>query len=218
MASTVLCIHNALSIFVCYVFFLLFQIDSSFGSYFPYTEDACVHDCIYHHLLQDCPCSLVPNDDLTVPVCTVYDVVFHCNVLGRNLEYRMGQLHCDCPLRCRRHSYKTDISTMKFPDNFTVNAMSQYGVQASDYEDFKSNVVSLRLFFNSMKMEVTTQKPAMVAFQLFSQIGGLLGLFIGASMMTILEFLDFAVVLLLEKLRSKTQKLHVVAGTNQNAC
>ena len=96
--------------------------------------------------------------------------------------------------------------------------MAHYGVQASDYDDFKANVVSLRLFFNSMKMEVTTQKPAMVAFQLFSQIGGLLGLFIGASMMTILEFLDFAVVLLLEKLRSKTQKLHVVAGTNQNAC
>ena len=103
---------------------------------------------------------------------------------------------------------------MKFPDNFTVNAMSQYGVQASDYEDFKSNVVSLRLFFNSMKMEVTTQKPAMAPVQLFSQIGGLLGLFIGASMMTLLEFFDFALVLVLEKLKSKPAQRRVEAWGN----
>ena len=147
-------------------------------------------------------------------MCTVYDVVFRCNAVRRNREYRLGQFHCDCPLHCSHHSYKTDISTMKFPHNFTVNAMAHYGIQASDYDDFKANVVSLRLFFNSMKMEVTTQKPAMVAFQLFSQIGGLLGLFIGASMMTLLEFFDFALVLVLEKLKSKPAQRRVEAWGN----
>ena len=47
------------------------------------------------------------------------------------------------------------------------------------------------LFYQEIKYEQITQKPAFEILSLFGEVGGFLGLLLGASVMTVCEFLDY---------------------------
>ena len=47
------------------------------------------------------------------------------------------------------------------------------------------------LFFQEIKYIQVTQRPAFEILSLFSEVGGFLGLLLGASVMTVCEFLDY---------------------------
>ncbi|XP_070537870.1 acid-sensing ion channel 1A-like [Ptychodera flava] len=58
----------------------------------------------------------------------------------------------------------------------------------------QSNLAKITIYFEDMKIENIVQKKAYEFFNLVCDIGGTLGLFFGASMVTFLEILDFFAV------------------------
>ena len=57
-----------------------------------------------------------------------------------------------------------------------------------------------------IKVVTSTQSPAMELTDLFSQIGGFLGLFVGASVVTMFEFFEFVSLTIYDKVKTWCQK------------
>ncbi|KAF6085367.1 acid sensing ion channel subunit 3 [Phyllostomus discolor] len=55
----------------------------------------------------------------------------------------------------------------------------------------RENVLVLDIFFEALNYETVEQKKAYEVSELLGDIGGQMGLFIGASLLTILEILDY---------------------------
>ncbi|XP_077982543.1 uncharacterized protein LOC144437474 [Glandiceps talaboti] len=58
----------------------------------------------------------------------------------------------------------------------------------------KDNLAKVTIYFEDLKVESIEQQPGYHSFNLVCDIGGSLGLFFGASMVTFLEILDFFIV------------------------
>ena len=71
--------------------------------------------------------------------------------------------------------------------------------------EFKDRYVSLQVYFETLQYTVIEQLPAMTLVGLLSNIGGQLGLFLGASLITICEIGDFLASLCLKICRKKKQ-------------
>jgi hypothetical protein len=55
------------------------------------------------------------------------------------------------------------------------------------------------IFYKELKYEKITQRPAFEVLSLLSEVGGFLGLLLGASVLTVCEVMDFALIALLAK-------------------
>ncbi|XP_077983367.1 uncharacterized protein LOC144438198 [Glandiceps talaboti] len=58
----------------------------------------------------------------------------------------------------------------------------------------KKNLAKVTIYFEHLKVENIIQQPAYESFNLICDVGGSLGLFFGASMVTFLEIIDFFIV------------------------
>ena len=56
---------------------------------------------------------------------------------------------------------------------------------------YRDNFLQVDLFYQEIKYVQITQKPAFEVLSLFGEVGGFLGLLLGASVMTVCEFLDY---------------------------
>ena len=77
-----------------------------------------------------------------------------------------------CPLECETKSYLTQISSA---NKFTKNT---------------DNITRIRIYFRTLKHTLITQEPYMKLNYLVSNIGGILGLFIGISFVTLFELAE----------------------------
>ena len=59
-----------------------------------------------------------------------------------------------------------------------------------DYDKLKNTVVSFRVFYDDLSYTKISQQPQISLNILISNIGGLLGLFLGVSFLTMVEILE----------------------------
>lgn len=99
----------------------------------------------------------------------------------------------DCPLECDYIKYDIvpnyigKITDKHIPGNLTKK-MAQMNLTS---EDLKKNGVYVSVYFNSLEYKVIYQLPKTQLFDLVSNIGGMTGLFIGTSFLSIVEIFEF---------------------------
>ncbi|KAL9964415.1 hypothetical protein ACROYT_G028056 [Oculina patagonica] len=184
---------------------------SNFRNYTKYTTSACMLMCNTRHVIEHCGCrdiKMPAIDD--VKVCDVRETA--------TCVYReMAKFHstsgndCDCPVPCETISYKPVLSYASFPSRHFSTVMTEEmikknptafpGVNASNiqqvidnYSDeysksYRENLLELNIYFQELNVYFIEQQPA-YDFGLLGEIGGQLGLCIGASLLTVLEFCD----------------------------
>ena len=59
---------------------------------------------------------------------------------------------------------------------------------------FRENFFNLDIYYRQLAVEEIIQQPAFELLSLFSEIGGFLGLLLGASVLTVCEIFDFIIV------------------------
>ncbi|XP_069815844.1 acid-sensing ion channel 2-like [Dendropsophus ebraccatus] len=72
--------------------------------------------------------------------------------------------------------------------------------------DDHQNILVLDIFFEALNYETIEQKKAYEVAGLLGDIGGQMGLFIGASILTILEIIDYLYEVIRDKVFSYLQK------------
>ena len=72
------------------------------------------------------------------------------------------------------------------------------------------------IFYQDLSYEEIEQNIAFEFLSLLSEIGGFLGLLLGASVLTVCELVDYTVLLLIRKVKRKKLRIGPKEGKGQN--
>ncbi|XP_069975235.1 degenerin-like protein asic-2 [Penaeus vannamei] len=122
-------------------------------------------------------------------------------IVSKSIEEE--SIQCDCPLPCSEMTYDAQVTTSQ-PNNLYYNILSDTRKELKSLCSNDSQMVSLLVYLDSKSYTVTEESPAYsVSLRLcpllcqwdtlLSNIGGSLGLFIGVSLISILEMIEMII-------------------------
>nr|KAF6277027.1 acid sensing ion channel subunit 3 [Myotis myotis] len=104
---------------------------------------------------------------------------------------------CVCPNPCAITRYAKELSMVRMPSRAAARYLARKYNRSEAY--IAENVLVLDIFFEALNYETVEQKKAYEVSELLGDIGGQMGLFIGASLLTILEILDYLCEVFLDR-------------------
>ena len=141
-----------------------------------YSESACFQQCVMNDLLQKCGdvTNIFKNLDLSQPL-----PLFNITDEDRRecIMKAWGELDCRCPLSCAKTEY--DIRVLKIKDQINWE---------------------IYIFNSESKVTHIQQVPDYTLGDLLGDAGGILGLAIGASCLSVLELFVYFVMFLSKKM------------------
>ncbi|XP_070537189.1 acid-sensing ion channel 1C-like [Ptychodera flava] len=176
-----------------------------------YSLSACRIECETLAVQTECGCRLVeqPGD---LPVCTASQT-HHC-AHQTLVDFVDGHLDVDCSCAdpCTVEDYPHVITMAKLRPAF-IEKMFHDTEHNMTEEYIQENVIVLSIFYEGLNLQTITQLPDTDVIVLVSQIGGNMGLCLGASILTILELLEFALDYIASKCKllvSRYQKRRII--------
>ncbi|XP_021575011.1 acid-sensing ion channel 2 [Carlito syrichta] len=165
--------------------------------FFPvYSITACRIDCETRYIVENCNCRMVhmPGD---APFCTP-EQHKECAEPALGLLAEKDSNYCLCRTPCNLTRYNKELSMVKIPSKTSAKYLEKKFNKSEKY--ISENILVLDIFFEALNYETIEQKKAYEVAALLGDIGGQMGLFIGASILTILELFDYIYELIKEKL------------------
>ena len=98
-----------------------------------------------------------------------------------------------CPLECDSMNYLINNYFELLPDsgNISLNSKSDYGLHNfSNYEEVNKHFIVLYIYYNKLSYKFISQNPKTEMFNFISNIGGLLGVFLGISFLSFIEIFE----------------------------
>ncbi|KAK6173619.1 hypothetical protein SNE40_017036 [Patella caerulea] len=159
-----------------------------------YTRDTCEMNCLLDHLVKNCNCRNI-FDRGSEKYCSLQELN-ECYIPKKaETNYSAVYEKCDCPGRCTKEQYPFAISVAGFS-----NFMQSYLVDPAEILPSKSyireNGIDLRIYYESSTVTVSEQKAQVTLETVLGNIGGNMGLFIGASILSLIELFEFLVALI----------------------
>ena len=123
--------------------------------------------------------------------------------------------NCDCPAPCDEEQIMTSVSSTQWPNPASMDYHKSLIANFTKRKDItdsevSQSILSLKVFFDELGYEVVSELPANLWPQFISNIGGNMGLFIGASVFSIIE-----VIIFLLRLCVRSIKWRVGPGNNE---
>ncbi|XP_071488689.1 epithelial sodium channel subunit alpha-like [Diadema antillarum] len=160
---------------------------------YSYSSRACVKSCIQQHLFQRCGCvtDIMMNDTICSPLNRTQQI---CRQ-AIEAFFLDGKLECICPIACEETNYITAVSSSLWPseryDEHLTERLKSYNEKADrilqSVELTRKNLARVRVYFEELNYEQMIQNPKYTVESLLGGIGGLLGLYIGLSMLSVCE-------------------------------
>lgn len=149
---------------------------------FDYSYPACLEDCVFTLLSDICKCNEFA--DFNTPDISEYKQLKNCTLddycCEQDISFEVESRNpkdCDCLQPCKYDTYDTIISYAGFPESVTTPYLPETTKLAA-YIYFRTLTVEQRIIRDSYTW------PALIA-----DIGGQLGLFLGFTALTFIEFL-----------------------------
>ncbi|XP_042890714.1 uncharacterized protein LOC122265444 [Penaeus japonicus] len=167
----------------------------NFDHPYTYSRKLCKQLCIERVYRERCGCFVGQNplydwlDEKPIKRCSSTDLVqgMCMGAIEKSLEEE--QIECDCPLPCSEMKYSAQV-TASMANEMYYNILSQTRKELQSLCTDDSQMVSLLLYLDSMNYAVTEESPAYSWDTLLSNIGGSLGLFVGVSLISLLEMME----------------------------
>jgi hypothetical protein len=182
-------------------------IKNSNKTYNTYRQQDCFELCIQKTIIDSCKCYYTKYDDLgtNVTAC-LNDIETDCleeQIDAFNIEACQAN---SCPLECDSVTYDLSFSNLEYYDELTYETeigndqdikdmYALYNLTLS-YELFKSSCVLFTIYYPSLKYEQISESPKTQIIDLFTQIGGALGMFVSFSIFTIFELIEIFLLIL----------------------
>ena len=162
--------------------------------FYNYSVQACNIDCLYTSIADTCNCTdtegLSPSREpyRSLPECQATD--FCCE-----LSPYAAPPVCSCPLACEYTAYSLSSSYSAFPANFLIDPtleLLEFPVENLTAQErrqiIRDNIIAVNVYFETLNVQVLMTSDLYDIVALLSDIGGQLGLFIGASVISVVEF------------------------------
>ncbi|XP_013007637.1 acid-sensing ion channel 3 isoform X2 [Cavia porcellus] len=151
----------------------------------PYSLMGCRMACEARYVARKCGCRMMHMPG-GAPVCSPQQ---YKDCAGPALDAVVRKETCACPNPCAITRYAKELSMVRLPSRAAARYLARKFNRSEAY--IIENVLALDIFFEALNYETVDQKKAYEMSELLGDIGGQMGLFIGASLLTILEILDF---------------------------
>ncbi|XP_052088782.1 acid-sensing ion channel 5-like [Mytilus californianus] len=178
-----------------------------------YFRSSCFKDCLSTFLLNRCNC--LPYTHNNTYYCSKFEMAT-CVMKATGDYYKQTNLldECDCPLPCSYTHYDVSLTSSLFPSDFySKKIFDVVGVENLDY--YRKNYISLHIYFDQLSTTISKQVPKYSsAGDIFANLGGQMGLFLGASIVTLtelFEFLVFALWTFVYNLRHRENRVEKIA-------
>ncbi|XP_072569123.1 acid-sensing ion channel 1-like isoform X2 [Paramormyrops kingsleyae] len=167
-----------------------------------YSISACRIDCETRYLVENCNCRMVhmPGD---APYCSP-ELYRECADPALDFLLERDNDYCVCETPCNTTRYSKELSFVKIPSKASAKYLAKKFNRSQQY--IADNMLVLDIFFEALNYETIEQKKAYEVAGLLGDIGGQMGLFIGASILTILELFDYLYEVVKHKLCFHSQK------------
>ena len=175
-------------------------------SAYEYTQQLCLFQCYQIELARECNCtdpwfiSLVPDLD----VC-VTNAETDCLVRVYNQVYLLSSFVRDsclplCPLECDRNQYKYVVTMSRLDATWYVDLTATRANLSADFlgsnidaESVRESSVAVNVFYDSLSYTFSTESAKCDVVSLLASIGGSLGLFMGVSVLSLVEILQLLI-------------------------
>ena len=174
----------------------------------PYTVENCRSACLNDELGKACgkfdTAAIYyksKKGEKIVDVLNKTDEEYMECVLNFYSNVTMGNVICNCPLLCEEEKFTMTASSSKWPSKTdmpyykTVLAKILQRKNVTD-EFIHDNLLAVYIYYDSMSYEQIEELAVVTLPALLGGIGGVLGLFVGASFYSIAEFLAFIAVVI----------------------
>ena len=196
------------------------------GEYSAYSESACLVDCVHSTIARECECVSARSfyrPDTTyhsrLPDCTLGKV---CCVL----DVLTSPSNCPCPVACKSLLFEATVSYSYFPADYTSQMLA--GSLNATPAEFSANSLEVNVYFETLNIETQTTDEAYSFVALLSDIGGQVGLFLGLSVISVLQFGDWIIKMIrghdLSKVTRRVKKrccsrcCHSATHDDENLC
>ncbi|XP_040320422.1 acid-sensing ion channel 3 isoform X8 [Herpailurus yagouaroundi] len=155
------------------------------GPQAPYSLMGCRLACEARYVARKCGCRMMHMPG-GAPVCSPQQ---YKDCADPALDAMLRKDACTCPNPCASTRYAKELSMVRIPSRAAARYLARKHNRSEAY--IVENVLVLDIFFEALNYETVEQKKAYEVSELLGDIGGQMGLFIGASLLTILEILDY---------------------------
>lgn len=153
---------------------------------YDYSTSACLVDCFFTNIANTCGCiegsveyPPISNAFRSFPNCSASDI---CCVIE---QYAAAE-SCDCPTACEYTVYDISTSYSAFPSESVAEEFARE--RNITVAQVSKNYLAVEIYFESLNVGREVTEDAYSVIALLSDIGGLLALFVGASVISVLEF------------------------------
>ncbi|XP_038623643.1 amiloride-sensitive sodium channel subunit gamma-like [Tachyglossus aculeatus] len=182
-----------------------------------YTREACKRTCAQQSIMENCDCShweFPSPKELGYPKCNLSMAGVRECVKFYEFRFAHDMLNCQCPLQCKEELYELTVSGSQWPstafiENFSKDLKEmggQMSIIANDPALIRDNFVKVVVYFKQLNYELIEEEPSITEIDLISNMGGLVGLWVGFSVCTLAEFFELLVDVLLFSL-SRCRKM-----------
>ncbi|XP_052090811.1 amiloride-sensitive sodium channel subunit beta-like [Mytilus californianus] len=139
-----------------------------------------------------------------------------CSIDARRDLLSDIERYCECPQPCLENSYTSTFSGRIWPHQTKLNELTDqacgtYDLNHTTWYDYmcalktldsiRNNFVKVNIYFEDLNYEVISEEPLYDATQLISDVGGSLGLCLGASLLCICEVFEALVMIVVVVIR-----------------
>lgn len=184
-------------------------------SHEKYTAQRCKKICLQYYFQSKCACfhpyfpmpetiSSRSQANVTAPnpcLLSIHSRDYNCTqgVLSSMIS---GNITCTCYQSCYEVYYDLEMSTTLWPrSSYLGVAASRMGIDIGDLtpgdlEKLASNILQVKIFFDSLNTEQMVQVPYISENSLLSALGGAMSLYLGISLIMVAEIVEYIGVVL----------------------
>lgn len=144
------------------------------------------------------------SDTDTYPICTNLSAVM-C-VSSARTNYSLYVSDCNqCPLECNTVSYYLQTSRSRYPTTYYTSYLQKHtdivtrfppGTTLND-NYIQKNTLVMNIYYVDLSVSNVVEMPSITFDYLMGNVGGYLGLFVGMSLLSLVEFIEITVNLIL---------------------
>lgn len=173
-----------------------------------YRQRDCFDLCLKRYIAEVCNCNelvLSPYSFNKPPCITLTQVSCASNQFTQFFKDGINKTcENDCPLECEETIYSLSTSFTEYPtENYAILLRREpvlknkyENISSWPYEKVKRNVLSFNIYFDDLQYTLIEDYVKTTPEDLLSSVGGTLGLFIGVSFLSTVEFIEIFVNIL----------------------
>ena len=172
-----------------------------------YTVKNCLISCILHAMYLECG-NVLPHfwRYMTPKEYPRWESLQESIPCLARVYFESSKIECDCPQPCYEEKYETKVTISPLiHSHFTPNLMKELGERFNTTDNvtvefFKPRIARLSVFYESFVTEKHIEQELYEVESLLSDFGGLMGLLVGASVISLVELVMLIVTSLFNRI------------------